>query len=145
MAMENKFYQLVSTLKDKYGTLDPFYLVNKLNVEVRYVSFGNNPKGMYTKIKGDPIIFLNENIQHSPERKFVLAHELYHFLEHEENAGYYIQNDKARSRLETEANKFAIALLTDLYIEEKNELPNTVEDVSYEYGVSFKENIEKLF
>lgn len=143
--MQNKFHYLVSKLRKKYGTLDPFYLVNKLNIEVRYVQFGNNPKGMYTKIKGDPFIFLNKNIQHLPESKFVLAHELYHFLEHEENAGYYIQNDKARSRLETEANKFAIALLTDLYIEENKELPNTVEDVSYEYGISFKENIEKLF
>lgn len=145
MKMLSKYLQQINNLRNVYGTLDPFLLANKLDVEVRYVSFGNNPKGMYTKIKGDPIIFLNESIEYLPERKFVLAHELYHYLEHEENAAYYIQNDKARSKLETEANKFAIALLTNLYIEENREYPETIEEVSYKYGISYKENIEKLF
>lgn len=145
MAMLTKFEQFISKLKEKYGTIEPFKLANKLNVEIKYVEFGNNPKGMYTKIKGDPIILLNESIEYQPERKFVLAHELYHYLAHEENAGYYIQNDKTRNKLENEANKFAIALLANLYVEENKELPNTVEDVSYKYGVSFKENVNKLF
>lgn len=145
MKMLSKYYHLIEDLKKKYKTLDPFLLANALDVEVRYVPFENNPKGMYTKVKGDPIIFLNKSIEDQPERKFVLSHELYHYLSHEENAAYYIQNDKARSKLETEANKFAIALLTNLYVEENKELPNTVDEVSYKYGVSFKENIERLF
>lgn len=143
--MLTKYLQLLAELQQQHGTLDPVILANKLNIEIRYVPFGNNPKGMYTKIKGTPMILLNENIEHHPERKFVIAHELYHFLEHEENAAYYIQNDRTRSKLETEANKFAVALLTNLYIEETREYPETVEEVSYKYGISYKENIEKLF
>lgn len=143
--MKSKFEAIVSDLKDRHGTLRPFELANHLDIEVRYVPFKNNPKGMYTKIKGDPVILLGEKIKHQPDRNFVLAHELYHFLEHEENAGYYILNDNARSKLENEANKFAITLLTELYIDEYNELPNTVKDVSNKYGVSFKENVEKLY
>lgn len=143
--MKNKFQLLVEDLKRMYGTVRPFELANHLDIEVRYVPFKNNPKGMYTKIKGVPMILLSEQIEHQPERNFVLAHELYHFLEHEENAGYYILNDNARNKLENEANKFAITLLTELYIEENNELPNTVEDVSFKYGESFKENVEKLY
>ncbi len=143
--MLSKYLQLISKLRSQYGALDPFLLANELDVEVRYVPFGNNPKGMYTKVKGTPMILLNESIEELPERKFVLAHELYHYLEHEENAAYYIQNDKNRSKLETEANKFAITLLTNLYIEENREYPETIKDVSYKYGISYKENIEKLF
>lgn len=145
MKMLDKFEMFISELRRKYGTVDPFLLANALDVEIRYIPFENNPKGMYTKIKGDPIIFLNKSIEDQPERKFVLAHELYHYLSHEENAAYYIQNDKARNKLETEANKFAIALLTNLYVEENKELPSTVDEVSYKYGISFKENIERLF
>lgn len=143
--MLSKYNEFIADLKERYKTLDPFTLANKLNIEVKYVPFKNNPKGMYTKIKGDPIILLSEEIEELPERKFVLAHELFHYLAHEENSGYYIQNDKARSKLETEANKFAIALLTNLYIEENKEYPETVEEVSLKYGISFKENVEKLF
>lgn len=140
-----KYKRFVAGLKVKYKTLDPFHIVEELNLEVRYVCFGNNPKGMYTNIKGQPTILLNESIKELPERKFVLAHELYHYLDHSENAAYYIQSNKARSKLETEANKFAIALLTELYIEENGALPNTVKEVAANYGVSFQYNIEKLF
>lgn len=143
--MLSKYKAVVTQLKNTYSSLDPFYLADTLNIEVLYVNFGENPKGMYTNIKGRPTILLNDSLKDLPERMFVMAHELYHYLDHADNAAYYIQNDKARSKLETEANKFAIALLLELYIEDNDKLPETVKEVSAHYGVSFMHKVEKLF
>lgn len=143
--MINKKDKIIQKLKEEFKTYDPFVIADHLNIDVRYAPFIEEPKGMYVELNNKPYILINEELKFDPNRYYIMAHELFHCLDHSKNPAYYVVNNKNKSKLENEANKFAIILLTKLYIEENNELPSTVNDVAFKYGQSYSENIEKLY
>ncbi|WP_277631363.1 ImmA/IrrE family metallo-endopeptidase [Atopococcus tabaci] len=128
----------IDRLKKEYGTYNPFLLSDYLGIEIVYVPFLDNPQGQYVKLFDVPTILINEKLKSSSRRYFVLAHEIYHYLEHEDLAGYYILNSITRGKMESEANAFASALLFNYYIEDTGSLPSTVDEIVFAYGVPRK-------
>lgn len=133
--MSERIDEMVEELYEKYGTLDPFTLVEQSGVDIYYVPFADNPMGQYVKLMGTPTILLNDRLENSPKRYFVLTHELHHALEHEDLSGYYVFNHRSRAKLETEANGFATKLLFNFYMEEFQVAPETSLLLKQMYGV----------
>lgn len=134
MHMNDHLYKLIQFMYDWYGTHDPFVLSDKLNVERYWSSIGPNPLGMTAYDDGQPIVTLSDSIKNNPQRYFVMAHELAHVVEHADLAAYYVTNDLNKGKLELQADKFAIALLTNLYVDEVGELPEKYDSLVYMYG-----------
>lgn len=133
--MSERINELVEELYDQFGTLDPFTLIEHTGIELHYVAFGDNPMGQYVKVLNTPTILLNDRLENSPKKYFVLSHELHHALEHEELSGYYVFNHKSRAKLETEANSFATTLLFHFFLEEYQATPETSQLLEFTYGV----------
>lgn len=64
-------------LVKKYGTRDPFAIADGLGIIVKECSDFGPLKGMYTVIKRNRFIFLNDNLDDATKR-IVLAHEIGH-------------------------------------------------------------------
>ena len=66
-----------------------------------------------------------------------MAHEIGHALEHKGLAAYYISSNVHQRKTEREADNFAMAVVTNLYIEENGHLPDTYKDLRYDYGAPY--------
>lgn len=126
---------MIEDLFEEIGTLDPFVIIDHVGIDLHYVDFGANPLGQYIILFDTPTILLNKSIESSPQKYFVASHELHHALEHEEIASYYTLNALSRSKMEQEANKFAVYLCYNLYIEENGLKSFTKADLAALYGV----------
>ncbi|WP_086349906.1 ImmA/IrrE family metallo-endopeptidase [Candidatus Enterococcus clewellii] len=126
---------LIRSLKKKFGTTDPFVLCEYLNIEVKYVDFLDNPRGRYDTILGDKIIFLSNKIKDSNDRFFICGHELGHGILHSDIASYYSLNSHSKSKTEREANQFSSLLIKELYFEDHDQYPSTVNELSSLYGL----------
>lgn len=144
--MSERIIELIESLYEEFGTLDPFTLVEHAGIDLHYVPYLDNPMGQYLKLVGVPTILLSDKLEGSPKRFFVLSHELHHALEHEDLAGYYVFNYKSRAKLESEANGFATNLLFRFFMEEHQVVPETSQLLELEYGVpsDFSELFLKL-
>ena len=106
---------LVSNLKFKYKTSDPFELCECLNINVLFRDLGT-VKGLYKYYKRNRFIVINSCIDFS-EQRIVCAHELGHDRLH----GKLIRNaylfdtrlDDFSLKPEFEANVFSSELLID--------------------------------
>ncbi|OTP12358.1 hypothetical protein A5844_000591 [Enterococcus sp. 10A9_DIV0425] len=127
--------KLVSTLKRTYQTANPFLISEKMGIEIRYVSFLENPKGQFQELMGYPIILLNESLKESEERFYICAHELGHALFHHGLSSYYVSTRKSRSKSESEANCFAANLIVSLYKEDNEQYPRKIEELTNLYGL----------
>jgi Zn-dependent peptidase ImmA (M78 family) len=72
------------------------------------ISFSQSSKTAY--------IAIDSNINYQPKKKFVLAHELGHFVLHKNYPGFVCEDEdfqdwNSKKRVETEANEFAAELL----------------------------------
>ena len=95
------------SLVHKYGTRDPFELVEKLDVFLDYEPLGNSVNGFYYAKDDIKLIVLNSQMPRHIQR-FTLCHELAHHVLHTNtNALLLSLND----RQEYEADKFAMYLL----------------------------------
>lgn len=120
---------------ERFKTFDPLIIIEELGINIEYVPFLENPKGLYIKVHDTPCILINDKIEETNERYFVAAHELYHAMYHEDLIGYYSISTKSKRSMETEANKFATNLLIELFIEEHQSLPYSIQEMNYKYGV----------
>ena len=121
----------------RYGTSDPWTLIERLNINLEWTDSLKGDKLGRTNYSpfGEPVIYLASSIRHSPIKTRVLAHELGHALLQNGVAAYYRVADRGRSKSEDEAERFAVALLTQLYAEEYGRLPETLEDIQIQYGI----------
>lgn len=133
--MENFLIKSIKLIEQRYGTADPFSLAEKLNIQVEWVYFGQQPLGKIAYDRQQPIVMLNNRIKHLPLRYFTMAHELGHVILQEGLTGYYTGNLYGHSKLETQADKFASALLGLLYVEENGDLPTSYDDLVWRYGL----------
>lgn len=125
----------IKSVVTRYGSADPFIIAEKLNIELHWVPLGPMPLGK-TIYDGDaPIVMLNDSIRDTPQRYFVMAHEVGHVILHEGLSGYYTGFYHGYDRLEREANQFAIGLMGMLYIEDNGRQPETIAELSREYGI----------
>lgn len=133
--MNEKWNSLIQKLYDEYKTYNPFVLVEKIGIEVLFVPFGKTPKGETVRFKKETLILLNEDLLEDNERYFVLAHELYHAVEHDNLSAYYTTQRNGKGTLEREASTFAGNLMLHLYKEDCGYLPETFQDLQSVYGV----------
>ncbi|TLQ03699.1 ImmA/IrrE family metallo-endopeptidase, partial [Marinilactibacillus psychrotolerans] len=98
------------------------------------------PKGETVRFKQETLILINESLIDKNERYFVLAHELYHAIEHNNLSAYYTTQRNGKGTLEREASTFAGHLMINQYKEEYGYLPETFQVLRDVYGVP--ENLE---
>ncbi len=120
----------------KYGSRDPFFICEMLNLNVVYKDLGGL-KGMYLILKNNRYAVLNSSLSQI-EKKVVCAHELGHDLLHRGFAKDVFLQDfmlyDMKNRPEYEADFFAASLLID-----DNELKEMVKSNS-----SFEDMAEEL-
>lgn len=104
--MEN----LISDIRNKHGTVDPFILAERLGIIITRSSLGKC-HGYYLSVMGVKIIRLNSDDSESVNR-YTLAHELGHYYLHAD-ANFFALRDSlfASGWQERQADKFAINLL----------------------------------
>lgn len=128
-------HQYIFNLYNITGSFDPFKILEHSNIRLKYVPFKDKPLGQYIKMLEQPYILLSEDLRESPKRYFVLSHELFHALKHNDLVGYYSLNERSNDRLEYEANKFAVILCMHLYKESYDYNLVTTEQIQRQYGI----------
>lgn len=133
--MNHRLARILAKLKIAYGTSNPFILCDYLNINLQYWNFHQRPLGKTAWMFGESFILLDQSLQGNSRRYFVCAHELGHFFDDKGFAGFYVANRHFKDRSEREADRFASNLMYALYIEENDHEPETVQELSAEYGV----------
>lgn len=124
-------------LVNKYHTADPWKLTEAMSVDIQWVNFDDNEKLGFTNWLGDqPIIMLKRELKGTRGAIRVLAHELGHVVLHKGINMYYHNALNGEQKSEAEANRFMMGLLTYYYHEEEGRLPDTLHELTAEYGVS---------
>lgn len=121
----------VQTLVETYKTANPFTLADNLGIEYHYVDFPDKLKGRIVVHDEEPIILLNDSIKETPDKYFVMGHELKHALDHSDLIGYYSLCYGGKGKLEREANDFAEQLMYCFQKEQELELPNKIKEVYF--------------
>ncbi|EPA8120584.1 ImmA/IrrE family metallo-endopeptidase [Enterococcus faecium] len=133
--MELDVINLVENLKRKYQSANPFYICEKIDIQIEYVPFIDDPKGQFQEILGRAVILLNDELKDSEERFYICAHELGHAIFHRGLSSYYVSTRTSRSKSESEANCFAANLIVSLYKEDNDQYPRKVEELTNLYGL----------
>lgn len=134
ITMNEQIKKLVYFLGNHYKTFDPFLLCEKLNIDIKYVPFLDEPLGDTVHLKERPIILLDDSLRYSNQRYFVCAHELAHAINHQGLSNFYTTNSRNKGKMEVEADKFACGLITMLYAEENGEFPDNTNEIEWRYG-----------
>lgn len=112
--MKRDIPRIVRRLMKKHGTRNPFKLCEQLGIVIILKDLGKL-KGLFKKILGKKVIFLNENLDEF-SMYVVLAHELGHAVLHSSTDFQMLRSYSLLPRTsvwENEANKFAAELLID--------------------------------
>lgn len=131
--------QKVEELKTEYDTVDPFQLLESMNVGIKFSNDFSKLKAFYIIVLGNPYVVINNSLDEY-EMRTVAAHELGHHIFHSYLAeagpiremGFYNVN----SGPEYEANLFAAELLIDT-----KELMTLLSDTSDFYYVASMLNV----
>lgn len=122
----------VKQLINEHGTNDPYRLARAMGIDVDEFPF-QRIKGLILEIAGRITIVLNSNL---PDwfKRIVLAHELGHKQLSPQGTSYFFMAETTlmESKIEYEANKFAVELL--LWGEEP-ELEETLEQFAARIGL----------
>lgn len=132
--------KLVFAVGIRYSTFDPFIWADKLNVQIYWKEVADKPLAETLYYGDTPIVMMSNAIRYSNQRYFVLAHELCHVIEQDGLTAYYSSNVRLKDKSENGADEFAMAVVTNLFIEEHDHLPSTYQDLRYNYGLPFLGN-----
>ncbi|MGO0904960.1 ImmA/IrrE family metallo-endopeptidase [Clostridioides difficile] len=106
----NNIANVVNSIIKDFKTNNPFELCEKLDVTIKFKNY--NPEGMkayYTDVFGEKTIYLNSNFTEESQA-ILCAHELGHIILEHKGINHF---DSSDSKLEHEANIFALYLLFD--------------------------------
>ncbi len=103
--------KIINKLVKKYNSSDPFFIARELGILVLFEDLGAI-KGYYNKQKRQKFIHINNRLNEAQAR-FTAAHELGHALLHPGESSPFLRENTffSTSRLESEANTFALRLL----------------------------------
>lgn len=106
-----KYKEVAEKLCKKYQTRDPFEIARQLGIQVFYGHYGTI-RGYYNKISQQRMIHINAALD-EPQQTIVCAHELGHAIFHPNTNTPFLRANTffSVSKLELEANKFAVDLL----------------------------------
>lgn len=115
----SRIKQICNNIVQTYGTSNPFIIAELLNIIVEYAPL-NDSLGHQFEMFNQKVIVLSSELENKPEAKFVMAHELFHALYHDEGLIYAYKNAyNEKGKYEREANEFATLLcLHDVVLEE---------------------------
>ena len=134
MNIEYKVKELIK----KYNTSNVKELVDHLDISIEYQNFKAktlDSRLMIVDSKG--YIFVRSDLDCAYEN-FLIAHELGHYvLHHDENISFNFLRRVYKTRLEREANEFAIRLLMYEELHNIKELEN-IEFIVKEKGIPLK-------
>ncbi|MCW6663908.1 ImmA/IrrE family metallo-endopeptidase [Aerococcaceae bacterium NML190073] len=100
----------METVISTCGTNNPYEIADMNNISIEYALF-ENIDAVYSNVLGYKLIVLDERITNDIHKDFIVAHEIYHAIEHEDTVAFYHHAKNAKSRKEREANEFATKLL----------------------------------
>lgn len=103
--------KLTDTLVRKYGTRNPFEILDNLNAIVVFYPL-EGVKGFYQYFQRNNIIYIDEQLPEH-EKIFVCAHELGHMFLHKKANAIFMDSrtQLTTSKYENEADRFAADLL----------------------------------
>ena len=106
-----KYKEVAELLCKKYKTRDPFEIARRQGIQVFYGYYGTI-RGYYNKICQQKMIHINYDLDEW-QQKTVCAHELGHAIFHPDTNTPFLRANTffSVSKLELEANKFAVDLL----------------------------------
>lgn len=108
--MDKSVKKKATYYRKKYNTANPFKIANALGIEVMVCDIGTR-LGCYMYIKKSKCIWINESLEEK-DRLLVMAHELGHAVLHPKENCYFLRNHTLlNTRVEQEANQFAVELL----------------------------------
>lgn len=109
---KKEILKLINDLYFEFGTKNPIRICKELEIEV--VSAYIEMKGLYTKVFSSKLIII-QNFLDDFAKLFVIAHELFHALEHDcEQVRFFRECTAFKTNIyEEEANFFATQLLKD--------------------------------
>ncbi|MGX7104925.1 ImmA/IrrE family metallo-endopeptidase [Globicatella sanguinis] len=107
-----KVQRVINNLLREHQTRNPEHLAEALNIEVCYLPLEVN--GCFLEVNNRQFIFVADRLKYSQERFFVIAHELFHAIQHANSGELYYKAYNYHGKFEREANLFAIYLLCDL-------------------------------
>ena len=133
----------VNALCKKYGTRNPYKLIDEMGIILQYGEKMETVRGFYLYDSRIKLICISNNLPEYVER-FVVAHELGHSILHKQSSAPFLQSTFfSKDRYEIEANKFASELIiTDLDLMEHWEY--TIDELAMFYGLP-REIIELRF
>lgn len=120
----NNINALVKSVTGDFRTANPFEIAKFLNLDVRYFPLGKRPLGKIIYDDKGPFIILNSSIEFSNNRYFTLAHEIGHYIMHNDFPGYYNGSKYLNDRVELQANHFASGIVVLLFMDEYIKYPN---------------------
>ena len=104
----------VDYLVDTYGTADPVSLIKETGAYILDdVALPKSTLGMTVSSYGQTTLLISPSLEY-PKKDFALAHELGHIILHSgESTTFFrrLESSTQVSKLEAEANEFALALL----------------------------------
>lgn len=110
------YSEVGAELVSKYGTRDPFEIAKELGINVLLCEDFGPLKGMYTVIKRNRFIFINQDLDDQMQR-IVCAHEIGHDQLHREVVKNNVVKEfmlyNMNTRAEYEANIVAAEILID--------------------------------
>lgn len=127
--------QLLKTLYRNYSTYNPFVIAEFFGIEYKFIEASDAFQGETSYVLNQPLLLINAKYIDSPYRFVVMAHELYHAIEHPGLVSYYTSGASQKNKLEYEANKFTAALLLNLYTERTGNAPMYLSDLQNEFGI----------
>ncbi|MBM4762748.1 ImmA/IrrE family metallo-endopeptidase [Bacillus sp. B15-48] len=127
--------EIVQAITKKYKTNNPFELADYMGVNVIHWDLHEEINGFYKYDKRNKYIFINRNLD-DPLQKFTCAHEFGHSQLHPRlNTPFLRKNTLySTSRIEQEANTFAIELLVPDRIVHEN-YHSTIYEMATAYGI----------
>lgn len=110
----------VNKLVRKYKTRNPFEMIKGMNVILVFYPL-QGVRGFYQYFQRNNIIYISEELSDN-EKLFVLAHELGHMVLHKKSNAIFMDTRTQfnTTKYEIEANKFAMELLIEDSVLEKN-------------------------
>lgn len=109
---KKEILKLIDNLYFEYGTKNPLRLCKGLGIDI--VSANIEMKGLYTEVFSSKLIII-QNLLDGFAKLFVVAHELFHALEHDcEQVRFFRECTGFKTNIyEEEANFFATYLLRE--------------------------------
>ena len=118
---KKEILKLIDNLHFEFATKNPLRLCKSLGIEI--ISANIEMKGLYTEVFSSKLIII-QNCLEDFAKLFVVAHELFHALEHDcEQVRFFRENTSFKTNIyEEEANFFATHLLKDFIYFHQDEI-----------------------